>query len=133
MSLYYDGMLDLTILCASLSSYPLFFFLFLKGFHGDLNETYPVGEINEESKGLIQTTRESLDAAIKLCRPGALFRDLGKAMSVISLPLSPLEAYICFYHKRTNRTSEWMCGCSYIHRPWGQQSFPLCPKCTTLR
>lgn len=50
------------------------------GYHGDLNETYPVGKIDEESEKLIRTTRECLDAAIKLCKPGALFRDLGKAM-----------------------------------------------------
>ncbi|KAL0571685.1 Methionine aminopeptidase 1, partial [Marasmius crinis-equi] len=54
--------------------------LYHDGFHGDLNATYPVGEIDEDSKKLIKTTRESLDAAIKLCKPGALFRDLGKAM-----------------------------------------------------
>ena len=50
------------------------------GFHGDLNETYPVGEIDDESKKLIRTTREALDEAINLCKPGALFRDLGKTM-----------------------------------------------------
>jgi len=50
------------------------------GFHGDLNETYSVGRIDEESQKLIRTTRECLDKAIKLCKPGALFRDLGKAM-----------------------------------------------------
>lgn len=43
-----------------------------------------MGEIDEESKKLIRTTRESLDEAIKLCKPGALFRDLGKAMCVFS-------------------------------------------------
>lgn len=45
-----------------------------------------MGEIDEESKKLIRTTRESLDEAIKLCKPGALFRDLGKAMCVFSFP-----------------------------------------------
>jgi len=54
--------------------------LYYDGFHGDLNETYPVGRIDEESQKLIQTTRECLDKAIKLCKPGALFRDLGKAI-----------------------------------------------------
>ncbi|KIM49149.1 hypothetical protein M413DRAFT_15318 [Hebeloma cylindrosporum] len=58
--------------------------VYYDGFHGDLNETYPVGEIDEDSKGLIRTTRESLDAAIKLCRPGALFRDLGKAIEPVA-------------------------------------------------
>lgn len=50
------------------------------GFHGDLNETYPVGTIDDESKKLIRTARECLDEAIKACKPGALFRDLGKIM-----------------------------------------------------
>ena len=52
----------------------------LIGYHGDLNATYPVGSIDDESKKLIRTTRQCLDDAIKLCKPGALFRDLGKTM-----------------------------------------------------
>ncbi|KAF9005623.1 peptidase M24, structural domain-containing protein [Cyathus striatus] len=58
--------------------------LYYDGFHGDLNETYPVGNIDEDSKKLIRTTRECLDEAIKLCKPGALFRDLGKAIEPIA-------------------------------------------------
>jgi methionyl aminopeptidase len=50
------------------------------GFHGDLNATYPVGEISEDSQRLIRTTREALDAAIAICKPGALFRELGNVM-----------------------------------------------------
>ncbi len=50
------------------------------GFHGDLNGTYAVGEIDEDSKKLIHTTREALRAAIAICKPGALFRDIGKVM-----------------------------------------------------
>jgi len=59
------------------------------GYHGDINETYPVGKIDEDSERLIRTTRLALDEAIKICKPGALFRDIGKAMSVppLSLPL----------------------------------------------
>ncbi|KAJ7219241.1 methionine aminopeptidase [Mycena pura] len=49
-------------------------------FHGDINATYPVGKIDEESAKLIRTSRECLDQAIALCRPGALFRDLGKVI-----------------------------------------------------
>ncbi|TFK29911.1 methionine aminopeptidase [Coprinopsis marcescibilis] len=58
--------------------------LYYQGYHGDLNGTYPVGNIDEESAKLIRTTRECLDAAIKLCKPGALFRDLGKAIEPIA-------------------------------------------------
>ncbi|KAF4615225.1 hypothetical protein D9613_003039 [Agrocybe pediades] len=54
------------------------------GFHADLNETYPVGEIDEDSKRLIRTTRQSLDEAIKICKPGALFRDIGKAIEPVA-------------------------------------------------
>ncbi|CAE6515757.1 unnamed protein product [Rhizoctonia solani] len=54
--------------------------LYREGFHADLNETYPVGKISEESQKLIRTTRKCLDAAIAMCKPGTLFRDLGKVM-----------------------------------------------------
>ncbi|KII88536.1 hypothetical protein PLICRDRAFT_54368 [Plicaturopsis crispa FD-325 SS-3] len=58
--------------------------LYHDGYHGDVNATYPVGKIDEDDKKLIRTTRESLDAAIKLCKPGALFRDLGKTIEPIA-------------------------------------------------
>ncbi|KAF9256541.1 methionine aminopeptidase [Marasmius fiardii PR-910] len=54
--------------------------LYHNGVHGDLNATYPVGNIDEESQKLIKTCRESLDAAIRMCKPGALFRDVGKVI-----------------------------------------------------
>ncbi|KIJ45955.1 hypothetical protein M422DRAFT_29598, partial [Sphaerobolus stellatus SS14] len=59
--------------------------LYYDGFHADLNETYPVGKVSEEKLKLISTTRQCLDASIKLCKPGALFRDLGKAIEPIAL------------------------------------------------
>ncbi|KIL00432.1 hypothetical protein PAXRUDRAFT_821723 [Paxillus rubicundulus Ve08.2h10] len=58
--------------------------LYYEGFHSDLNATYPVGKVDEDSAKLIRTTRECLDASIKMCRPGALFRDIGKAIEPIA-------------------------------------------------
>jgi len=58
--------------------------LYYDGFHGDLNETYAVGRIDEDSEKLIRTARKCLDEAIKLCKPGALFRDLGKTIEPIA-------------------------------------------------
>ena len=58
--------------------------VYYDGFHSDLNATYPVGEIDEDSKRLISTTRECLDEAIKMCKPGALFRDIGKVIEPIA-------------------------------------------------
>jgi methionyl aminopeptidase len=54
----------------------------ISGFHGDLNETYPVGRIDEDSQRLIRTARNCLDESIKICKPGALIRDIGKVMWV---------------------------------------------------
>jgi len=54
------------------------------GFHGDLNETYPVGRIDEDSQRLIRTARKCLDESIKICKPGTLIRDIGKVMCVQS-------------------------------------------------
>ncbi|KAJ7356456.1 peptidase M24, structural domain-containing protein [Mycena albidolilacea] len=70
--------------------------VYYQGFHGDLNGTYPVGQIDEESAKLIRTTRECLDKAIAICKPGALFRDIGKIIEPIarSNGCTPVRTYI---------------------------------------
>ncbi|KAL1914529.1 uncharacterized protein VTP21DRAFT_8243 [Calcarisporiella thermophila] len=51
--------------------------LYYRGFHGDLNETYCVGEVDAESQKLVDTTRECLEKAIAIVKPGTLYRDVG--------------------------------------------------------
>lgn len=54
--------------------------LYHGGFHGDLNETYYVGPkalADEDSVRVVETSRECLDQAIKIVKPGMLFRDPG--------------------------------------------------------
>ncbi|KAI0082694.1 methionine aminopeptidase [Panus rudis PR-1116 ss-1] len=58
--------------------------VYYDGFHGDVNATYPVGRIDDEAKKLLKTTRQCLDEAIAICKPGALFRDLGKVIEPIA-------------------------------------------------
>ncbi|KAL8281522.1 hypothetical protein RQP46_006206 [Phenoliferia psychrophenolica] len=58
--------------------------LYHEGFHGDVNATYPVGEISDEKKLLIATARECLDEAIRACKPGTLFRDVGGIIEPIA-------------------------------------------------
>jgi len=58
--------------------------LYHDGFHGDLNETYPVGRIDEDSERLIRTARKCLDESIKICKPGVLIRDIGKVIEPIA-------------------------------------------------
>ncbi|CAG8449583.1 1897_t:CDS:10 [Diversispora eburnea] len=51
--------------------------LYHDGFHGDLNETYPVGNVDKESLKLIKTAKGCLNKAIECVKPGFLYRDLG--------------------------------------------------------
>lgn len=54
--------------------------LYHDGFHGDLNETYYVGGkalADADSIRVVETARECLEEAIKLVKPGMLFRDPG--------------------------------------------------------
>jgi methionyl aminopeptidase len=57
--------------------------LYHGGFHGDLNETYYIGEkalANPDCVRIVETTRECLDKAIELVKPGMLFRDPGNVI-----------------------------------------------------
>ncbi|CAJ0933260.1 unnamed protein product, partial [Mesorhabditis belari] len=48
-----------------------------RGFHGDLNESFFVGKVDEASKKLVSVTYECLQKAIEIVRPGVKFRDIG--------------------------------------------------------
>ena len=57
--------------------------LYHSGFHGDLNETYYVGPkalADRESVQVVETARECLAEAIKIVKPGILFRDPGNVI-----------------------------------------------------
>ena len=54
--------------------------LYHGGFHGDLNETYYVGSkahADPEAVRVVEASRECLNEAIKIVKPGMLFRDPG--------------------------------------------------------
>ncbi|EGD72729.1 methionine aminopeptidase 1 [Salpingoeca rosetta] len=57
--------------------------VFHKGYHADLNETFLVGEVDEKTLHLVKTTYECLDMAIKSCKPGMRYRDLGNIISKV--------------------------------------------------
>eukprot|EP00795_Rhopilema_esculentum_P008636 gene8636-14651_t len=50
---------------------------FYNGFHGDLNETLFVGDVDEASKLLVKTAYECMMAAINEIKPGVRYRELG--------------------------------------------------------
>ena len=66
--------------------------VFYKGYHGDLNETYCVGECDAESKRLVQTTAQARPSlkhlrACSLCR--AAVHQIQQASASAACNLSP--------------------------------------------
>ena len=48
--------------------------------HGDTNATYFVGDVDDESRRLVWTTKECLDLGIAQVRPGQPFNEIGRAI-----------------------------------------------------
>ncbi len=54
---------------------------FYRGYHGDCAATFPVGEISDEAKQLVEVTRECFFQAIRAAEaPGARLGDIGHAV-----------------------------------------------------
>jgi len=53
---------------------------FIGGVHGDTNATFLVGEVDQESRLLVERTRESLDRAIRVVAPGRPFNVIGRVI-----------------------------------------------------
>jgi len=51
--------------------------IFHKGFHSDLNETFFIGEVDDDSKRLVETAYTALRVASEMIRPGTMYRELG--------------------------------------------------------
>ena len=50
------------------------------GYHGDLNETFCVGKVDEEGQKLVKTAFDCLAAAVDIVKPGTLYREPGTAI-----------------------------------------------------
>ncbi len=53
---------------------------FVGGVHGDNNATFLVGDVDEESRLLVERTREALDRAIRAVRPGREVNVIGRVI-----------------------------------------------------
>mmetsp|Transcript_8247 Transcript_8247/g.51349 ORF Transcript_8247/g.51349 Transcript_8247/m.51349 type:complete len:386 (-) Transcript_8247:1098-2255(-) len=51
------------------------------GYNGDLNETFVIGKVDDDSKRVIKTAHDCLMKAIEAVKPGVRFRDLGQIIS----------------------------------------------------
>jgi methionyl aminopeptidase len=57
---------------------------YLRGYHGDLNETVCVGNCDEKSKKLLMTAYKCLFRAIEGVKPGARYRDIGEEVTRVA-------------------------------------------------
>lgn len=56
--------------------------VYLNGVHGDHNQTFFVGNVDDESKRLTQVTKEAMWHGISQVKPGNNTREIGKAIQV---------------------------------------------------
>lgn len=54
--------------------------VYYNGYHGDCSKTFPIGDVDEKGKWLLEATQTCLNAGIKVCQPGANFSDVGYAI-----------------------------------------------------
>lgn len=54
------------------------------GYHGDLNETFMVGNVNDDSRRLVECAYQTLSAAINIAKPGTLYRECGTVISKLA-------------------------------------------------
>ncbi|KAI0311781.1 methionyl aminopeptidase [Amylostereum chailletii] len=54
--------------------------VYLGGFHGDTSRTFLVGDVDAPGRALVAATRAALAAGLAVCRPGAPFKDIGRAI-----------------------------------------------------
>lgn len=53
-----------------------------KGYYGDAAVTVPVGAISPEAQALLQVTRECLQRAVSVARPGRRLSDIGEVIQI---------------------------------------------------
>ncbi|KAJ0400249.1 hypothetical protein ATCC90586_009302 [Pythium insidiosum] len=58
--------------------------VFKDGYHGDLNETYLLGKVDDEGVRLVKTAFECLQTAVDMVKPGTMYRELGKQISAVA-------------------------------------------------
>ncbi len=55
-----------------------------QGYHGDTSSMFTCGKVDAKAQRLCDATKEALDAAIKVCKPGAPTRQIGAACTAVA-------------------------------------------------
>ena len=57
---------------------------YIYGYHGDLNETVLIGDVDDESKHLCMTAYKCLQRGIETVKPGTRYRDIGEEVTKLA-------------------------------------------------
>ncbi|KAA0148410.1 hypothetical protein FNF29_04883 [Cafeteria roenbergensis] len=60
--------------------------VFIGGHHADMNETFIIGDVDEESRAIIRCSFDALKAAIDMCKPGVMYREIGDVIDAVVRP-----------------------------------------------
>ncbi|KAI8917581.1 peptidase M24, structural domain-containing protein [Powellomyces hirtus] len=55
--------------------------VYLNGFHGDTSATVLIGDVDEKGKKLVLATKEAMEKAISICKPGVPLNEIGRLIS----------------------------------------------------
>jgi len=58
--------------------------VFLDGHHGDTSRMFYVGQVEPEAKRLCEATKEALNKAIAICKPGVQIKEIGRVIHAIA-------------------------------------------------
>lgn len=65
--------------------------IYYQGYHTDLNETWLIGQVDAQSKLLVDTTYQCLQEAIKIVKPGTMYREARNTCCCSSPHTPPLS------------------------------------------
>ena len=58
--------------------------MYVRGWHGDTSRTFACGNVDEKGKKLIATTKEAMEEAIKICKPGVDYFEIGRVIEEVA-------------------------------------------------
>jgi methionyl aminopeptidase len=70
--------------------------VYLNRYHGDCSRTFLIGTVDERGQYLVHHNEQALAEAIKVCRPGQTFNEIGSAISeyAAKVDLTTVPAFI---------------------------------------
>lgn len=78
----------------------------LDGYYGDCSKMVMIGKVSEEKKLVVDVSKEALDEAIKILKPGVLVSDIGKTIEEVAAnyPVSVVDEFVghgvgCDFHE----------------------------------